>query len=64
MHNLFLWASVVTDIALTAFWRALCLLWCKKLKIPLKAKPKNPEIIVPKIPFISMFFLKILAKLS
>ena len=38
-------------MALTALCKALCLLLCKKLKIPSNAKPTKPEIIAPKFLF-------------
>ena len=43
---------VVTDIALTALCRALCLLLWRKLEMPLNAKPIKPVMIVLKIPFL------------
>ena len=39
-------------IACTGLQKALCLILCKKLKIPSKAKPTKPEIIVQKIPLL------------
>ena len=39
-------------MALTALCRALCLLLCKKLNIPLNTKPTKPEIIALKIPLL------------
>ena len=47
--GLFLCMSVQIDMALTALCRALYLLLCKKLEIPLNAKQRTPEIIVLKI---------------
>ena len=44
--SLFLCMFTLHDIAHTA----LCLLLCKKLDIPSKAKPTKPDIIVLKIP--------------
>ena len=40
---------VQIDVAFTALCRALCLLVCKKLKIPLNAKPTKTEMIALKI---------------
>ena len=44
--------SVFIDIALTTLPKPLCLLLCKKLKIPSNAKPTKPEIIALKIPLV------------
>ena len=44
--------SVLIDIVLTALCKALCLLLCKKLKIPPNAKPTKPEIITLRIPLL------------
>ena len=41
----------------TAFCRALCHLWCKKLEIPLNAKPTTFVAMVPKIVVKNLFFL-------
>ena len=62
MHELVMLYICFVSMAFTALWKALCLLWCRKLEIPSYAKPMKSEVskvIIPCFSFLSIYFGKI-----